>query len=40
MNIGSVGFQKTYEHAPGYRGVTFPLTVIQILLDLYFRKNA
>jgi hypothetical protein len=40
MNIGTVGFPKTSEHASGYCGVTFWLTVIQMLLDLYFRKNA
>jgi len=40
MNIGTAGLPKTYDHAPGYCGLTFWLTVIQLLLDLYFRKNA
>jgi len=40
VNIGTAGLPKTYDHAPGYCGLTFWLTVIQLLLDLYFRKNA
>jgi len=40
INIGTVGFPKTYEEAPGYCGINFWLTVIQLLLDAYFRKNA